>query len=278
MNGLIELRPEEYPAVYDFYNVKKQHIPALSVLLGNYPGRVFADHTEAPTLAIVWATGRWMYAAGDISSEMNRVKLESFLQTVVVPDCRHRQEKGFEIYTDDHEGSTALFTRGLAELTVDRHLESVYEFNRERFYQRNDRVAADSLPAEVTVVYEEFPLLGSEVHGASARNDRFIGRTATGAVLKVRDQVISICKNNGFIVENRYFIDVDTHAESERGKGYATLAAASLINHYLARGMIPLWETTHQNIASHKLALRLGFEPVESYPVFAFVMEENSTC
>lgn len=278
MNGLIELKPEEYPAVNDFYNVKKQHIPALSVLLGNYPGRVFADHTGAPTLAVVWATGRWMYAAGDISTEMNRMKLESFLQTVVVPDCRHRQESWFEIYADDDEAWTAVFMRGLAGLRVDRHLESVYEFSRERFYQRNNRVAADSLPAEVTVVYEEFPLLGSEVHGASARDERFEGRTATGAVLKVRDQVVSICKNNGFTVNNRYFIDVDTYAEAERGKGYATLAAASLINHYLAQGMIPLWETTHENIASHKLALKLGFEPVESYPVFAFVMEGNSTC
>lgn len=278
MNGLMELKPGEYPVVYDLYNVKKQHIPALSVLLGNYPGRVFTDHTEAPTLAIVWATGRWMYAAGDIRSEINRVKLETFLQTVVVPDCRHRQEKGFEVYTDDHEGWTALFTRGLAGLKVDRHLESVYEFNWERFSQRNNRAAADSLDAEVTVAYEAFPLLGSEVHDESARDDRFAGRTGTGAVLKVRDQVVSICKNNGFIVGNRYFIDVDTYAEAERGKGYATLAAASLINHYLAQGMIPLWETTHENIASHKLALRLGFEPVESYPVFAFVMEGNSTC
>lgn len=276
MNGLIELTPQEYPAVYDFYNVKKQHIPALSVLLGNYPGRVFADHTEAPTLAVVWATERWMYAAGDISTEINRMKLESFLQKVVVPECRHRQENWFEIYTDDREGWTALFTRGLAGLKVDKHLESVYEFNSERFYQRNNRVAADSLDAdaEVTVAYEEFPVLGPQVHGVSARDERFEGRTATGAVLKVRDQVVSICKNNGFTVENRYFIDVDTYAEAERGKGYATLAATSLINHYLAQGMIPLWETTHQNIASHKLALKLGFEPVESYPVFAFVMEE----
>ncbi|WP_340023415.1 GNAT family N-acetyltransferase [Paenibacillus sp. FSL K6-1096] len=275
MNGLIELIPEEYPAVYDFYNVKKQHLPALSVLLENYPGRVFADHTEAPTLAVVWATGRWMYAAGDIRTEINRMKLENFLQSVVVPECRHRRENWFEIYTDEEEAWTALFTRGLAGLKVDKHLESVYEFNRERFYQRNNRVAADSLDAdaEVTVNYEEFPLLGSQVHGTSARNDRFSGLTATGAVVKVQDQVISICKNNGFIVNNRYFIDVDTFAEAERGKGYATLAAASLINHYLAQGMVPLWETTHENIASHKLALRLGFEPVENYPVFAFVME-----
>lgn len=123
------------------------------------------------------------------------------------------------------------------------------------------------------MAYEEFPVLAQPERNVSAREDRFVGLTATGAVVKVRDKVVSICKNNGFSVNNRYFIDVDTHAESERGKGYATLAAASLISHYLDQGMLPLWETTHENMASHKLALRLGFDPVESYPVFAFVME-----
>ncbi|WP_405112743.1 GNAT family N-acetyltransferase [Paenibacillus sp. FSL K6-1217] len=274
MNGLIELTPEDYPAVYDLYNVKKQHIPALSVLLENYPGRVFADHPEAPTLAVVWATGRWMYAAGDIGTETNRMKLISFLQTVVVPDCRQRQEKWFEIYTDDRETWTTLFKLGVAGLSVDRHMESVYEFNSERFFQLNNPVAAGSSEGDVCVTYEEFPVLAQQHQSVYARDDRFKGLTATGAVVRVRDKVVTICKNNGFIVDNRYFVDVDTYAESERGKGYATLAAASLISHYLAQGMLPLWETTHENIASHKLALRLGFEPVESYPVFAFVIEE----
>ncbi|WP_339256567.1 GNAT family N-acetyltransferase [Paenibacillus sp. FSL P2-0136] len=270
LNGLMELQPGNYTAVYDFYAGKKQYIPALSVLLENYPGRVFADHTEAPTLAVVWATGRWMYAAGDISTEINRLKLMVFLQTVVVPDCQQRQEKWFEIYTDDSDSWTELLKLEIAGLSVDRHMESVYEFNSERFVQLKNRRAAIPLEGDLSVACEEFPVL---THKGSVREDRFIGLTTTGAVVKIRDEVVSICKNNGFSVNNRYFIDVDTYAESERGKGYATLAAVSLISHYLVQGMLPLWETTHENVASHKLALRLGFEPVESYPVFAFVME-----
>ncbi|MEK3877586.1 GNAT family N-acetyltransferase [Paenibacillus sp. FSL M7-0420] len=273
MNGLIELTPDVYPAVYDFYKVKLHRLPALSVLLEHYPGRVFADHLEAPTLAVVWATGRWMYAAGDISTEINRLKMMGFLQTVVVPDCRQRQEKGFEIYAEDSDSWTELLTLEIDGLSVDRHMESVYEFNIERFIQLTNRCAAIPLEGDLSVAYEDIPVLTQPEHNRSARQDRFIGLTATGAVVKVRDEVVSICKNNGFSVNNRYFIDVDTHAESERGKGYATLAAASLISHYLDQGMLPLWETTHENTASHKLALRLGFEPVESYPVFAFVME-----
>ena len=270
---MIELEREQYSAVFDFFKEKLHHLPALSVLLENYPGRVFADHMEAPTLAVVWATGRWMYAAGDISRGNNRLKLMNFLQTVVVPDCRQRQEKWFEIYTEDSDSWTELLKLEIAGLSVDRHMESVYEFNGEQFCRLKNRLAAIPLEGDLSVTYEEFPVLALPEHYRSAREGRFIRLTATGAVVKVRDKVVSICKNNGFSVNNRYFIDVDTHAESERGKGYATLAAASLISHYFDQGMLPLWETTHENIASHKLALRLGFEPVESYPVFAFAME-----
>lgn len=76
-----------------------------------------------------------MYAAGDISTEINRLKLMVFLQTVVVPDCQQRQEKWFEIYTDDSDSWTELLKLEIAGLSVDRHMESVYEFNSERFVQ-----------------------------------------------------------------------------------------------------------------------------------------------
>lgn len=69
---------------------------------------------------------------------------------------------------------------------------------------------------------------------------------------------------------NNYFIDVDTFDEGHRKKGYATIAAVELIQKFLSDGMFPLWETTHQNTPSHKLALKLGFEVSENYPVYAF--------
>lgn len=276
---MIELKLEEYSAVKAFFATKKQHIPALSVLLGNYPGRVFVDRETAPTLAVVWATGRWMYAAGDIASEENKVELAAFLQSVVVPACSLRNEKWFEIYTDSSDAWTELFKSGLVGLKVHRHLESVYEFDRERFEQSEEQAVAiisssvDSIEDQVTVDFKEMPIIEEQDDGSSNVYNRFGGQTTTGAVVRDGELIVSACRNNGFSVNNRYFIDVDTYAEEERGKGYATLAARSLIRYYLEQGMQPLWETTHENAASHKLALKLGFEPVESYTVFAFGIE-----
>jgi hypothetical protein len=270
--GMIELEAGDYHWVEAFFDHQKQHIPALSVLQGNYPGRVFADNVTVPTLAVVWATGRWMYAAGNADSESNALKLTGFLQNIVIPDCKQRSRKWFEIYTDDSEAWTALFMPGVGGLKVYRHMESVYEFNRDQFTRLQS--STDPLSDGVVVEYAEFPVLGGQDHELpEARRSCFERLTTTGAVVKAGDHVVSVCRNNGFTVNDRYFIDVDTYAEAERGKGYATYAALALIGCYLGQGQLPLWETAHDNTASHKLALKLGFHPVESYPVFAFVIE-----
>lgn len=201
------------------------------------------------------------------------MKLTAFLQTQVIPDCRRRQKNWFEIYTDDCDAWTALFKPGYAGLQVYRHMESVYEFNSARFNPPGSKVTEDASGSGVTVDYRQFPVLKEHEDDMSDIHNRVSSPTTTGAVVKVEGQAVSVCKHNGFTVNNRYFIDVDTYSETERGKGYAKLAARSLISYYLDRGQLPLWETTHENTASHRLALKLGFEPVESYPVFAFVME-----
>ena len=64
-------------------------------------------------------------------------------------------------------------------------------------------------------------------------------------------------------------IDVDTFDKSDRDKGYATAAGVALLDHCLESGLNPLWETTEDNIASQRLAEKLGFIKNEKYPVYA---------
>lgn len=62
-------------------------------------------------------------------------------------------------------------------------------------------------------------------------------KTSLGVEIKKDKQVITLCKNNGFIFRNDYFIDVDTFVTEERGKGYATVAAVHLIDLLLKNDM-----------------------------------------
>jgi len=87
--------------------------------------------------------------------------------------------------------------------------------------------------------------------------------------LRKNGEVISQCVNNGFIHENRYFIDLDTFDKYERNKGHGTLISYYLIINQFKKGFLPIWETTVDNIPSQKVADKLGFEKVEEYPVYS---------
>ncbi|OAB38353.1 GNAT family N-acetyltransferase [Paenibacillus glacialis] len=268
---MLELHFDKFTIVEPFFSNKKNYIPALSVIHGNYPGRVFVDNEQKPNIAIVWAIGRWMYLEGSLTSEKNKLDVSSFLQNIVIPDCRERKTNWFEIYTSDDEQWDALFLEETQYLKVNKHYESVYTLNLNKFNQVKKSIA--SVEDEIEINIMNFDILPESLHHCSYISDEFKTKKSLGVEIKKENQVITICKNNGFIFRNEYFIDVDTFVKKERGKGHATIAAIQLIDLLLESKMYPLWETMHENIPSHKLALRLGFEVNENYPVYAFITE-----
>lgn len=270
-NMMIELKLNDYYLVESFFTEKKQYIPALSVIHGNFPGRVFVNQIHEPNIAIVWATGRWMYLEGNTKSDKDQVELNSFISDVVVPDCKQLNTSWFEIYTADVECWEALFLGELHLLKVEKHYESVYTLNLEKYIENNN-VTSSSLD-DIKISLCEHEILPRKLHDLSYVDQKFKTKTCPAVELRSGNELITICRNNGFVFLDEYFIDVDTFEEEQRGKGYARLAAIRLIDHLLKKRMIPLWETTHQNVPSHHLALKLGFEVKDSYPVYAFMLE-----
>ena len=57
-------------------------------------------------------------------------------------------------------------------------------------------------------------------------------------------------------------------AEAHRGRGLARLVASALIDDCLRRGLEPVWACRLENVASFRLARKLGFEPVAHLPYF----------
>ena len=60
-------------------------------------------------------------------------------------------------------------------------------------------------------------------------------------------------------------IQVDTHPEY-RGRGFATIVCAKLMEHCIENGVVPMWEA-HTDISS-KLAEKLGFTDPQTYDLF----------
>lgn len=262
----IELKANEFWQTEAFFKDELQYIPALSVIRGNFPGKVFVDQMPSPHFAIVWALGRWMYLGGEkgcYASDKGSV-IDALWKKLRQLEP---QSNWFEIYMKEDRNWESEFASNTSSLSVSKHYESVYTLDEEQFASLPMLEKDDPhLRCEI----KDYPILpeGYPLHSSISQD--FREKTRPGVQLVKDDKVIALCKNNGFEVENFYFIDVDTFEQKERGKGYATLVSQRLIQHTLEQGYVPLWETTHQNIASHKLACKLGFEPQCSYPVYRF--------
>ena len=273
---MIELDKHQFISVEDFFLHKERCIPALSVIHSHYPGRVFVDRVDHPNLALVWATGRWMYLEGEVSLTPHQRTVQNFIHDIVIPDCRQREAHWFEIYTADQAQFDELFAEDGASYRVAKHYESVYTLDVEAFRtaQEQKELILEKMSRDgVEVKLAEVPILPASFHGFAYVSPEHKTAVSTALQLVQEDRILTVCRNNGFICQNHYFIDVDTYETEHRGKGFATLAAMELIDYMLGQGMYPLWETTHQNTASHRLATKLGFKAIDHYPVYAFNIE-----
>lgn len=67
--------------------------------------------------------------------------------------------------------------------------------------------------------------------------------------------------------DNQFELGIETHPEF-RGKGFAELACAALIEYCLDNNYEPIWACRKDNRGSYQLALKLGFQPVIELPYY----------
>ena len=72
----------------------------------------------------------------------------------------------------------------------------------------------------------------------------------------------------GAVTESLWDVSIDTLAPFRR-QGYAARCAAFVIEHMRAVGREPVWGSLTSNVASVRLAAKLGFVPVDTIFVFA---------
>ncbi|NOT61251.1 MAG: GNAT family N-acetyltransferase [Acidobacteria bacterium] len=82
----------------------------------------------------------------------------------------------------------------------------------------------------------------------------------------VEELPVSFCYA-GSRTETLWDISIDTLAEY-RQRGYAALCVAFMIEHFRQQGLAPVWGALESNLASMKLAEKLGFAPVDQLVVF----------
>lgn len=261
-----EYNSSEYFKIRYLFEGQKRYTPVHAVINGSFPGRVFVDNTAEPRTAIVWAISRWAYIEGELENPSFNSSLIDLIQRIIIPDSLKTRMNRFELYANNATRPLNKLEDCLEIFNCSKHFESVYVWNRTKYLSFR---SSYSHPPGFVIEMAEIPLLPSYVYDVPFVSEDFRSRTAVGFRLRLEDRVVAQCGSNGFTNGKEFMVDVNTFDKSNRSKGYATAAGVGLLDHCLVSGLNPLWETTKDNIASQRLADKLGFINTETYPVFA---------
>lgn len=94
-------------------------------------------------------------------------------------------------------------------------------------------------------------------------------RCGAGFSVLEGETILSTCFS-AFVIDNHFEIGIETNPD-HRGKGHAELAARACIDYCLAHGYDPVWACRKENLASYRLAQKLGFEVTGELPYYCLV-------
>jgi hypothetical protein len=248
----------------------------LAVIEGNNPGWVFVDDLNTPRSALVWAQGiMGFYLVGDANSAVFLKELDVFTDQVLRPRLHHLGVTYFEI--SGIENWNAVIENIFWKRNLDNSQQCVYTIKSsgDRFVTQR-KVVGDyrllrvdqHLLVDLSVGNREF--LFSKLIRFWGSVSKFLN-TGLAYVLVDGKEIVSLCCS-GFVAGNVHAIDIETEV-SHRRKGYAEAVARAFVSECVEKHLQPHWDCMAENIASVRLAEKLGFTQSYVYRLYSFPLQ-----
>jgi GNAT superfamily N-acetyltransferase len=241
-----------------FANHKRMRMVIDAVLEGQF-GTAFADTEDEPQLAQLTLRKAFQVFGGDSQHPLAREVLQNLPMSFVLLDSDAWRELLFQIHGErvKRQPRTAFSS---AALDIDRLRSFVQRiptgFQVQRVSVDMAQRMAEELETRATLhafqSAEDFVERGI---GFAAHSDRRIVCAATSVIICSRGIEIQIV----------------THPDFRR-RGLATATSAALISYCLEHNLEPEWDA--ENLASVKLAEKLGYVATESYEGLIVVPEQ----
>jgi RimJ/RimL family protein N-acetyltransferase len=254
---MLHICPDQVtPALLALFDPDMPTMPrAFAVLKGHVTGQIITDDPERPTWAAVRSpTFGTLYLGGTFDASLVRQLVGDLRQIGDVIVSRWPGDPLLALLPPqpDYDGWTLYFTNRPRYTGLETYLRQVppeCELRRvdralfERSLDRDSAVAAFGSVEQVLAKSLGFFLM---------RGDEILCEAATGPA-----------------VLGRIEVGVTTHA-THRGRGYATMTCARLIQACEEQGYDTWWDCAKQNVASAALARKLGYRTEREYRVLAW--------
>jgi RimJ/RimL family protein N-acetyltransferase len=151
--------------------------------------------------------------------------------------------------------------RGLAEI-LEREIPVPYQWLGDMFYVLDGPPHPYSDPLVRLLGPEDIPLFRRSdpaMRGGGYRTYEELFERGAAAAAIVEDRIVALALSGA---ANPAFADVGVHTlEPYRRRGLSSAAVCLVAQELQRRGLTPIWSTGHTNLASQRVAQKVGFRP-----------------
>ncbi|MCM1989046.1 GNAT family N-acetyltransferase [Oceanirhabdus seepicola] len=256
---------------YDAQN----HVTLNAILEGNNRGKIYVDNIEKPKTALVWAMFSMYILIGDSKNPEFINSLEDFFTHKLGPENLSLGATTFIgcFLGDDGWKDTldSIFKCKNPEIGFRQN----FRFNKRKYLESTN--ITSELPENCYVKKIDNELLQSDtdetisvdVHEFWNSKDKFFEKGIGFCVIKDGRTVSSCISCQA--VNREYEISIVTYNETDRNKGYGSLAATAFVDYCVSNNITPHWDAYEDNYSSVALAEKLGFEKTDKYLYYAFL-------
>ncbi len=266
-----ELPFDEYCLVKPFFEGPEFDLLLSAILEGNSIAKVWVDDKSEPESVFLWdKTNNVFYLAGGESNVQFNRELRVLTGRKIVPELKLRRRPHFRLrLTSELWGKTLPSIFVDAELTLGYHIfythqKSVEQDWRSRIPEglRFRQIDEHFLHEEP---YENREFVLDEVQQMWPTVDRFV-KFGFGFSLVTEEQVVCWCTSE-YMSKYKCGIGIETMHDYQN-RGLATSVASAFVEHCEAKGIEPHWECSAENLASRRVAEKVGFVKEREYRVY----------
>ncbi|MFS1511501.1 GNAT family N-acetyltransferase [Chengkuizengella sp. SCS-71B] len=209
---IYELNSKDYPKMKPLLNGLEKHPVINGVIDRNNVGRIFVDHKNSPTAALIWAQMELFYLIGNSENPVFNSQIERFIIHSLKPealaigdDCLNLELYPFQTWNVNLKN---IFKNKLMEG------ERVpFKFEKDRFSSVDVKNVPDGyriLKIDPSVIYlDKENVISNELKKFWESLDTFYNKGLGYCVLK-EDEVIGTCIS-AFVSNNEYEIGINTY-------------------------------------------------------------------
>ncbi len=269
-----ELNKGNFKLVKPLFDVETKFVEALGVVDGNNPGWIFADSYDFPQFAIVFSKGtEGFFFGGEVETENQIAAINGYIRDVIIPRLKEQDLTYFEFSGVSPEWNR-LFKRIFKERDLKYEHQILHRLTWERFVEDNhpnQTIEGEILRVDDQVFYDDGITDKSLMHEKILQwwesPEVFFRKGIAFCVVK--DSQVVCVTYSGYVFENIQTFHINT-LQDHRRKGYAEATSRAFLMECKERGFEPYWECDEGNIASRKLAEKLGFELCVLYRCYYF--------